>query len=250
MTSTTSAIWPIFSVSLRIDARFDRLGQPLPDSYYDREILAIAEDGRRVAYATRAGLVRIYDVDKGGSGYRSDLVTTLAGRVVVSFTGNLRDAVILPAGGVAALGSNGDYEGKTLVQVVQPQSGARTYTDKEAANAIIDFGLSREGSNLNQAHSYGLEPRTQIYQGATFLLASKTVSPDTNAVLLLWNRARKNQGKDKSWSIGGQGLIEIRATSDDRVLQRFENCALRRFGNARRAGCADLVERQQTVGAG
>lgn len=214
---------------LRIDARRDVLGQQSINDSFTSGQLSISSDGRRVAYATRAGLVRIYDVEQGGSGYRSDLVTTLGGRNVVSFTGNLRDALVLPAGGVAALGSNGDYEDKSFVQVVQLKSGARTYADKEVAAAITEFGLSAQGRNLNNFY-FDFNQQQQTYQGATFLLASKTVSPDENTVLMLWNRATKSKGKDNSWSVGGRGLIELRATKDDRVLHRLEIVRSNNYG--------------------
>ena len=225
--SENFSVYDIYDVnslqrSLRIDARFDALGQTAATDFYSHETLSISADGRRIACAGRGGLLRVYDADKGGGGYRSDMVSTLGGRTVVSFNGDLRDVVVLPDGGVAALGTNDINRGESSVQVAQPKSGVRTYDDKEVAGAIVKFGLSREGRNLNAAHlsNYGERQQERTYQGATFLLASKTVSPDGNTALVLWNRATKN--KDKSWSVAGKGLIELRATNDDRVLHRLE----------------------------
>lgn len=92
----------------------DALGNSLSTGPDDGH-LAIAPDDQRFVYATPDGLLRFYRPGKPADA--SAQVLQDSGRSVLSFTRSLRDAVVLPGGGIAACGSGFAMQSSRSVQV-------------------------------------------------------------------------------------------------------------------------------------
>lgn len=144
----------------------DALGNSLSTGPDDGH-LAIAPDDQRFVYATPDGLLRFYRPGKPADA--SAQVLQDSGRSVLSFTGSLRDAVVLPGGGIAACGGGFETQSSRSVQVWQPGQSAWSITIPSDLAEVARLGVSPDGTQLVGSSQWGLwtlDLKTRVSQTA------------------------------------------------------------------------------------